>query len=99
MFKGGEEEVGLKLKNLKLAGCVYVKDKRFDDESVQFYFNSGTLTQKQIKAIKINNDEIVDYKFADPKTLSRYSQGLYKRIEAFLKSKATGLPFYFEENL
>ncbi|MCK5415811.1 NUDIX domain-containing protein [Candidatus Parcubacteria bacterium] len=60
-----KEEIGI---SINLIRCVVVDSKiekidNYFDESLQFVFLSEKITDDQIKKIKIDNKEIIDFKF------------------------------------
>lgn len=57
------EEVGLKLNNLILLGVDYISNKEKTGESLQFIFFGGKLNASEIKKIKVDGKEIIDYRF------------------------------------
>lgn len=64
-----KEEIGI---NVKIKKCVVVEDKvevieEYLDESLQFVFLGERLTKNMIKMIKIDNEEIIDFKFVNIK--------------------------------
>ena len=91
-----KEEIGLSIKKPRLAGCFYIYDKKYDDEMILLYFYSEVLSQKMIKDIKIDNVEIIDYKFVDINELAKYNKRLHKRVKFLQKSKS---PTYLESEI
>lgn len=58
-----KEEIGLTFRSFKLAAVFYVLDKKFNDESIQFHFIANNVTDEQIKNIKLEKEELDNYKF------------------------------------
>jgi len=78
------EEIGISVEILK---CIVVEDKieemdRYLDESLQFVFLGENLTKEKIEKIKIDNDEIIDFKFIKiPEALKILNPKMVKRIK------------------
>lgn len=62
-----EEEIGLKLNNIEFLCVNYLENKKDNRESLQFVFYGGQLNAGEINKIKIDNKEIIDYKFLNLK--------------------------------
>lgn len=58
-----KEEIGIILENIKFLCIDYISAKGEKNENLQFIFTAGILNSNQIKAIKIKQDEISEYKF------------------------------------
>jgi len=79
------EEVGIKVELKKILLFEY---KHHDDsdnqiyDSLLFYFLGKSLSDEDIKKIRIDNDEIIDFKFVDFKTmLKMITPSLKRRLE------------------
>ncbi len=59
-----KEEVDIDLKLCQFLCIEYNSDKENIDESLQFIFYGGILDKEQVENIKIDEDEISDYRFA-----------------------------------
>ncbi len=58
-----KEEIDLDVVDLKLACIDYTFPEHRPDDSLQFVFNGGILSDEQINDIVIDGKEIIDYKF------------------------------------
>ena len=85
-----KEEVGINIIECQFLSVDYVSNETEKGESLQFIFYGGKLKPAQINKIRINNDEIVEYKFADIKEAIKLFGGpernLVKRILHSLKA-------------
>jgi len=95
-----KEEIGLDFAgDLKLAVLDY-KSTRIDNgivksDSLHVLFDGGELDDYNIALIKVDNEEIIEYKFLLPnEALNLLGEPLRKRIEAYLKS---GEAVYLED--
>jgi ADP-ribose pyrophosphatase YjhB (NUDIX family) len=58
-----KEEIGLKIENPRFL-CVYWYPKGMEKtEAIQFIFYGGKLSEDQIDSIKLDNTELLEYKF------------------------------------
>lgn len=60
-----EEEIGIKLQGVKFLCVDWVPTKGDKNEALQFIFYGGKLTKDQAADIKIDSEEISDYRFVD----------------------------------
>lgn len=58
-----KEEIGLKITRLDFVMVAYYHESEEKTENLQFKFNAGKLSFKQIKNIKIDHKEIGEFKF------------------------------------
>lgn len=58
-----KEETGLSLADVKFLGVDYAPAKEEKDENLQFVFFGGKLSADEIKNIKVDGEEIVEYRF------------------------------------
>ncbi len=68
------EELGLKFQtqDLRLAVLAYRPGDSGFKDSLFFTFDGGTLLAEQVAAIKLEEDELTDYKFVDLRSLSNF---------------------------
>ena len=59
------EEIGIQPEQCQFLCLDYISAEKERDEMLEFTFYGGKLDQKQIENIKIDEDEISDYKFVD----------------------------------
>ncbi len=94
------EEIGLRLKNIKFICVDYTKEDTEKTEALQFIFYGGRLTPEQIKKIKIDQKEIIDYKFVNTRQVKNYLGGtknhLAKRLPRCLQAIKSKTPVYLE---
>ena len=58
-----KEEIGLNIPGLKLCGVFYGPRKGFYTDFLRFVFYGGILADNQISQIKLQADELLEYKF------------------------------------
>ncbi|MDD4900577.1 MAG: NUDIX hydrolase [Patescibacteria group bacterium] len=58
-----KEEIGLKFKDVKFLCVDYTRDKGDKGESLQFIFYGGVISKSAVKNIKLDGEEIVEYRF------------------------------------
>jgi len=58
-----KEEIGIDLKEVKFLSIDYRPDYKNRGESLQFIFSGGILNDEEIKNIKLDGKEVIDYKF------------------------------------
>lgn len=87
-----KEELNLIInsKNINLAIVDYRPEKFEDnvqkDDSLQIIFDCGIISEKLIKLIKIDNDEIIDFKFLPiGEALGFLSNPIVRRLKAYFK--------------
>ena len=94
-----KEELGLKIKLGQLL-CVDYKPptlKNYSDDSVQFIFHGGSLTEKQIARITLNPDEHSEFAFVPRKAaLELLHPALAERLPHCLAAIKTGRSVYLE---
>jgi len=96
-----EEEIGIKVDSLKFLSMDYMSSKvsgySTKDENIQFIFYGGRLSSKKIKSIRLNKNEISQYKFVDTsKAIKILSDRLAKRLPASLMALKKSCPVYLE---
>ncbi|MEI6238284.1 MAG: NUDIX hydrolase [bacterium] len=92
-----KEEIGINLKDASLLCIDYCSNKEGNGDSLQFIFFGGVLTEKEIKEIKIDGKELVDYRFVKvEEALSLLSEKLKVRIPRCLEALKNNAVVYFE---
>lgn len=79
-----KEEIGItiKIKNLIALEYKNEKNKKYIDESLQFIFSAEKLRSSDIKKIKVDGKEVIDYEFVPVnKALKLLSSRLSNRIK------------------
>lgn len=89
-----KEEIGLDILNYKLAALDYCKAKVVNEvqntESLQILFDCGIINRTNELLIKIDNDEILEYKFCElSEALNLLGIPLRKRLRSYLTAKET----------
>lgn len=92
-----KEEVGTEIINATFV-CVDFQNTPFGGENIQFLFHGGTLTDVQIASIKLQEAEIVAYKFVSiPEAQEKYLPNLLaKRIPQALEAYKRSAAIYLE---
>ena len=67
-----KEEINLDFKECELLCIDYNCENKIKGEKLQFLFSGGTLTQKNIKGIKLQKEELDEYKFIKTKDASKF---------------------------
>lgn len=93
-----EEEVGLKIKNPKLAALDYCAPKIIkgiqNTESIQVLFDGGIVKEL---LVKIDGEEIIEYQFCDMEyALKILGLPLRRLVDSYLESKK---PLYLENGI
>jgi len=94
-----KEELGVELKNADFICLDYTNviengEKR---EHLQFIFFGGKLSKEEIAKIKIDNEEIIDFKFVSIKeAFLLLGEKLRKRLPKALAALNNNLPVYLE---
>jgi 8-oxo-dGTP pyrophosphatase MutT (NUDIX family) len=100
LIRETKEEVGIDLKLCQFLCIDYIFAGEKIDENLQFIFYGGTLDEEQIDNIKIDKDEISDYKFIDineaTKMLGGISRKLAKRLPKCLEALKDNTAIYLE---
>ena len=76
-----KEEIGLKVSDIKLIMCTYLKREKYDDESVIFLFYGGILDDSEIDKIELEEEEIEDIKFVPPGKVKKFNKGLANKLK------------------
>jgi 8-oxo-dGTP pyrophosphatase MutT (NUDIX family) len=94
-IREAEEEIGIKVKNLKLGSIGWGMEKEYDDDYITFQFNGGIIEDE--KSIRIDNEEIIDFKFADVNKIKNLvSPGTNAGIIESLRNLKTENSIYIE---
>lgn len=95
-----KEEINIDLKLCQFLCVEYALNKETPDESLQFMFYGGVLDKEQIGNIKIDGDEISDYRFASidetTEMLGGIERKLSKRLPECLKALKNKTAIYLE---
>ena len=92
-----KEEIGLDIPTLALAGIYYVRKNGIYPDGLKFLYDGGTLSSEQIAAINLQNDELLEYRFAPiPEALGLLSPSLQKSVPACLEAIRTKTVAYIE---
>lgn len=100
-----KEEIGLDFKNLEFVCTDYTKadEMKDKDESLQFIFSAGKITNEQIKNIKIDNKEVIEFSFKSTLELTELLGGktrnLVKRLKPCLEAIKEGRGIYLEDGI
>ncbi len=87
-----KEELGLDLKNLRLLAVDYVSGEAEKRERIQFVFGGGVLDKTEISKVKLQEEELSEYQFADTKGLEKLlSRVTAKRVLACLRNQDKGV--------
>lgn len=92
-----KEEIGLDVISPVLAGVFYKSARGGHPDSIQCMFSGGVLSDTDIESIKLQEDEILAYKFLPiEEALSFVSLSLQTTIPASLEALARGTVAYVE---
>ncbi len=91
------EEIGLDIPELQLVGIYYGVKKGVFTDSLKFIFSGGTLTDNQIAKIKLQTEELEEYKFISPdEAIPLLSSSLQKSIPKCLEAIKSKTVVYIE---
>lgn len=92
------EELGLELALGRLLCLDYVSRQGIITESFQFIFSGGMLTEAQIGAISLPQDELSEFRFIEwTEAVALVSPRMSKRIEYCLQALEKETAIYLEE--
>jgi len=92
-----KEEINLDIYEPKLVGIYYGKKKGFFTDSLKFIFFGGVLSNDQISIIKLQQEELIEYKFATLNTaIPLLSLSLQKSIPACIEAIKNSTTVYLE---
>lgn len=90
-----EEEIGLQVSSFDFVCVDYISDG--DDERLQFKFDGGVLSDDKIARIKLQADELSDYKFICTEDAPRFlSPNQAKNTPLCLEALKKRVPVYLE---
>jgi ADP-ribose pyrophosphatase YjhB (NUDIX family) len=91
------EEIGLSVTDLTLLLVDWHPQHGIWRDSIQFIFDGGTLTAKQIDQIRVQPDEVTHYELARLEHVAkRLKASMYRRIFQATLAKKSGIPRYSE---
>ncbi|MCX6712664.1 MAG: NUDIX hydrolase [Candidatus Vogelbacteria bacterium] len=92
-----KEEIGLSIKDPRLICVGYVPVNGYKTEALHFIFYGGVLNGESIAQIKLQEEELGEYRFADKDELARLLiAGLNERVLSCLDVIDTGETVYHE---
>lgn len=92
-----KEEIGLDVSDLQLVGIYYGPPKGFFTDSLRFIYFGGTLSETQISEIKLQTDELEEYRFVPvEEALPLLSPSLQKSLPKCLEAIETKTVAYLE---
>lgn len=93
-----QEEIGIKVRKLKLVSVFWGIDKEYDDDYLTFDFYGGVI--KKEEDVKIDGDEIIDFRFVSINKLEKFvSPGTKTRIDVSLANCDFASTIYNEAKL
>lgn len=91
------EEIGIKIKKLKLVCLDYTSSKNHKGDSIQFIFTCPTISERMIHEIKIDGKEVIDLEFTNIKSaLKKLSEHLAIRIKEAINALNKNKVVYLE---
>ncbi len=94
-----KEEIGLDISTPKFLGVSYKPNNGYGD-CLQFNFYGGVLTDADIKSIRLQGDEIAEYKFLGiDEAASLLSPSLRRRLPKLVEAIKNNCPAYLEDGL
>jgi len=92
------EELSIELSDVKLLGVDYTSNVGNKGDSLQFIFFGGILAENQIANIRLDDSELVDYRFASiVQALPLLSEKLQLRLPQCLAALKNGAAIYLED--
>jgi ADP-ribose pyrophosphatase YjhB (NUDIX family) len=96
-----KEEIGLDLKSMQFLCLDYMSPQNSEhstkDENIQFIFYGGVLTTEDIKGIKLDEEEISEYKFvSEEDAVKSVSDRLANRLKSCFEALKKGSSIYLE---
>jgi 8-oxo-dGTP pyrophosphatase MutT (NUDIX family) len=94
-----KEEIGMSIKVRSLVAIDYILPKAERTEGVHFVFNAGTITDKEIELLKLQNKEISGYDFVPPeKAPSLLTEILRDRMLLCIEAGKNNKVIYLEDH-
>jgi 8-oxo-dGTP pyrophosphatase MutT (NUDIX family) len=95
-----KEEIGLDLDELQLIGIYYGLKKGVFTDSLKFIFSGGILSETQILKIKLQTDELQEYRFSNTEeAITLFSPSLQNSIPKCLEAIKSGTVAYIEQQV
>ncbi|HEY0908207.1 MAG TPA: NUDIX hydrolase [Candidatus Paceibacterota bacterium] len=86
-IREAKEEIGLDVSDLKLAYIVYTAPEGIKTEAFQFLFFGGILNDTQISKIKLQEDELDEFRFvSENEVVDLLASGLKERVPECLSA-------------
>jgi len=93
-----KEEIGLDLQEAKFLSIDYVSNYDDRGDNLQLIFFGGVLNEAEIKNIKVDGQEIVDYKFVKIDEVGNYSNHrTTKRLIKSFEALKNNIALYLED--
>jgi len=88
-----KEELGININSLEFLGVEYLNKENIKIESLQFIFYGGILTKHEISKIKLEKEELSEYKFINLYIIKNYlklssANRILKCLEAYRKNSS-----------
>src|SRR3989344_2599179 len=97
-IREAKEEIGIDLKETELLCVDYLLNGVGQGESLKFIFFGGKLNENEIKEIKVDGKEIVEYKFMKiENALPLLNERLKKRLPKALEALKNNAVIYLED--
>lgn len=91
------EEIALNISTLKLVGIYYGQAKGVYSDSLKFIFYGGILNDSKIRQIKLQGDEITEFKFVNTdKAIPLLSNSLQESVPQCLEAIRNNTTVYIE---
>lgn len=92
------EELGLERQPLRLLSVDFSRETKQRTESLSFIFDGGVLSDGEIAAIRLPEEELSEYRLLPPdEALMLLNRRLRRRVRRCLAAQAAGTALYLEE--
>lgn len=92
------EELGLTRRPLRLLSVDFTGETKQRTESLSFIFDGGVLSDAEIAAIRLPQEELSEYRLLPPETaLALLNRRLARRVRRCLAARLAGTTLYLEE--
>lgn len=92
-----KEEIGVDLKIIKFLCVDYISNRENKGENLQFFFCGGKMSENEIKNIKVDGREIVEYKFMKiDEAFPLLNEKSKKRLPRCLEALKNNIAVYLE---